>query len=219
MILGPVTVSEAASEVVGLRGGCLDVGQAGEVVGRVGQFEPELVARPAQVARLVAGADRLDPSRTPPRPACAGAGCGRNPDAGACADRSRCADLVRSGRPVECSQTAQVPDEVARVVGPVGAHGRGSPDDTLAYDQGRVADWISFGSRLGWVVDPINMTDWVYRPGREPERLERPQRLGGRTSSQASASIFNRFGTRSTSPNWASRPPSAAVYGRWLGPC
>lgn len=54
-----------------------------------------------------------------------------------------------------------------------------SPNDTLAYNQGRVADWISFGSRLGWVVDPINMTVWVYRPGQEPERLERPQQLDG----------------------------------------
>ena len=54
-----------------------------------------------------------------------------------------------------------------------------SPNDTLAYQQSRVADWISFGAQLGWLVDPLNSTVWVYRPGQEPERLERPQQLDG----------------------------------------
>ena len=54
-----------------------------------------------------------------------------------------------------------------------------SPNDTLAYQQGRVADWISFGAQLGWLVDPQNLSVWVYRPDQEPEQLQRPQELGG----------------------------------------
>ena len=54
-----------------------------------------------------------------------------------------------------------------------------SPNDSLAYQQGRVADWISFGAQLGWLVDPQNFSVWVYRPNQEPEQLERPQELSG----------------------------------------
>ena len=54
-----------------------------------------------------------------------------------------------------------------------------SPSDTLAYQQGRTADWISFGAQLGWLVDPQNRAVWIYRPNQEPQRLERPSRLDG----------------------------------------
>ena len=54
-----------------------------------------------------------------------------------------------------------------------------SPNDTLAYLQGRVSDWIRFGAQLAWLVDPVHGDVWVYRPGREPERLERPQEMSG----------------------------------------
>ncbi len=54
-----------------------------------------------------------------------------------------------------------------------------SSNDTLAYQQGRIADWISFGAQLGWLVDPQNFSVWVYRPDQEPEQLERPQELSG----------------------------------------
>lgn len=54
-----------------------------------------------------------------------------------------------------------------------------SPNDTLAYQQGRCADWIGFGARLGWLVDPQNFTVWIYRPNQDPECLERPPLLDG----------------------------------------
>ena len=54
-----------------------------------------------------------------------------------------------------------------------------SPNDSLAYQQGRVADWIDFGAQLGWLVDPQNFSVWVYRPNHEPEHLERPAQLDG----------------------------------------
>ena len=54
-----------------------------------------------------------------------------------------------------------------------------SPNDSLAYQQGRVADWMDFGAQLGWLVDPQNFSVWVYRPNHEPEHLERPAQLDG----------------------------------------
>ena len=54
-----------------------------------------------------------------------------------------------------------------------------SPNDTLAYQRGRVEDWIAFGSRLGWLVDPQSSSVWIYRPDQEPEHLERPAVLSG----------------------------------------
>lgn len=54
-----------------------------------------------------------------------------------------------------------------------------SPNDSLAYQQGRVSDWIDFGAQLGWLVDPQSFSVWVYRPNQEPEHLERPAQLDG----------------------------------------
>lgn len=54
-----------------------------------------------------------------------------------------------------------------------------SPNDSLAYQQGRVSDWIGFGAQLGWLVDPQNFSVWIYRPNQEPEHLERPAQLSG----------------------------------------
>lgn len=54
-----------------------------------------------------------------------------------------------------------------------------SPNDTLTYQQSRVADWIGFGAQLGWLVDPQNFSVWVYRPNQEPEQFERPAAIDG----------------------------------------
>ena len=39
--------------------------------------------------------------------------------------------------------------------------------------------WLTFGAELGWLVDPIGQTVWLYRPGQEPEMLQRPATLSG----------------------------------------
>ena len=54
-----------------------------------------------------------------------------------------------------------------------------SPSQTLAYQRRKIQQWMDNGVRLGWLVDPIQQTVWVYRPRGEPERLERPDSLGG----------------------------------------
>ncbi len=54
-----------------------------------------------------------------------------------------------------------------------------SPSDTLAAQQRRMAEWLQFGVELGWLVDPIERTVWIYRPNEEPEQLNRPDELSG----------------------------------------
>ena len=54
-----------------------------------------------------------------------------------------------------------------------------SPSDSLSAQQQRMERWITFGAELGWLVDPIAQTVWLYRPGQEPEMLERPVTLSG----------------------------------------
>lgn len=52
-----------------------------------------------------------------------------------------------------------------------------SPSDQLEAQQDKMAEWIGFGVRLGVLVDPDDRLVFVYRPGREVERLERPSEL------------------------------------------
>ena len=38
---------------------------------------------------------------------------------------------------------------------------------------------MQLGVQLGWLVDPLEQTVWIYRPNQEPEQLERPATLYG----------------------------------------
>jgi len=35
------------------------------------------------------------------------------------------------------------------------------------------------GAELGWLIDPQEQRIWIYRSGRAPETLERPERVAG----------------------------------------
>ncbi len=54
-----------------------------------------------------------------------------------------------------------------------------SPGDNLRPQQGRMTDWLRFGAQLGWLVDPHNRDLWIYRPDKDPERLQRPSDVAG----------------------------------------
>ena len=54
-----------------------------------------------------------------------------------------------------------------------------SPGDSVPFVRSRMELWMHFGVRLGWAVDPWNGVVEVYRPGREPLVLERPDSIGG----------------------------------------
>ena len=54
-----------------------------------------------------------------------------------------------------------------------------SPSDELPKQQDKMERWIGYGARLGWLFDPSEDRLYVYRPGAEPEVLERPDRVSG----------------------------------------
>ena len=54
-----------------------------------------------------------------------------------------------------------------------------SPSDRVADLETKMEEYIANGSRLGWLLDPIENRAIVYRPGRPPERLDNPGTLSG----------------------------------------
>ena len=54
-----------------------------------------------------------------------------------------------------------------------------SPDDRPGYVAGKVADWLRFGVRLVWVLDPDRRTVTVHRPGADPRVLQQGESLDG----------------------------------------
>ena len=54
-----------------------------------------------------------------------------------------------------------------------------SPTDRLPTLQEKIEMWLEQGVRLAWLLDPHDNIAWIYRPGREPEQLDRPQTLSG----------------------------------------
>ena len=54
-----------------------------------------------------------------------------------------------------------------------------SESDSLESQQERMERWIRYGALLGWLVDPQGEVVWIYRPGQDPEPLQRPDELNG----------------------------------------
>lgn len=54
-----------------------------------------------------------------------------------------------------------------------------SPSDSLEDLQRKMEEYVSQGARLGWLLDPQAPRVFVYRPEREPERLQSPTELEG----------------------------------------
>ena len=50
-----------------------------------------------------------------------------------------------------------------------------SPSDALSTQQEKLVEYIENGALLGFLIDPIGRTVYVYRPGRAPEVLEQPK--------------------------------------------
>ena len=89
------------------------------------------------------------------------------PDAAWISDERLAALPPRGQRP---AFPAVVPDLVIEV------H---SPSDRLSRQREKLERWIRYGARLGWLVAPTNSRVYVYRPGAEPEILERPDTISG----------------------------------------
>ena len=54
-----------------------------------------------------------------------------------------------------------------------------SISDRLPDQLDKMQFWIDSGARLAWLIDPFDEIAYIYRPGREPEQLERPDTLSG----------------------------------------
>ena len=91
----------------------------------------------------------------------------REPDAAWISDERLAPLPPRGQRP---AFPAVVPDLVIEVR---------SPSDRLSQQQRKMEEWIAYGVRLGWLVDPKESRIYVYRPGAEVEILERPDTISG----------------------------------------
>ena len=55
-----------------------------------------------------------------------------------------------------------------------------SRSDSVARQQEKMAQWMSYGARLGWLIDAYSEKVWIYREGHdEPEELAKPDQLSG----------------------------------------
>ena len=91
----------------------------------------------------------------------------REPDAAWISDERLATLPPRGQRP---AFPAVVPDLVIEVR---------SPSDRLPQQQRKMEEWIAYGARLGWLVDPEESRIYVYRPGAAPQILERPDTISG----------------------------------------
>ena len=54
-----------------------------------------------------------------------------------------------------------------------------SPSDRLSVLEAKMAEYALNGVRLGWLIDPFDRTVKLYRPGKNPELMNEPERMAG----------------------------------------
>jgi Uma2 family endonuclease len=54
-----------------------------------------------------------------------------------------------------------------------------SPDDKPRLLREKMEDYMANGVKLAWLVDPLERTVTLYRPGRAPETLANPASVAG----------------------------------------
>lgn len=54
-----------------------------------------------------------------------------------------------------------------------------SPSDRLSDLQAKMEEYVANGSRLGWLLDPVDNCAFVYLPGQRPSRIDNPGILRG----------------------------------------
>ncbi len=54
-----------------------------------------------------------------------------------------------------------------------------SPSDQLNYMQAKMLEYIENGAQLGWLIDPLTMTVYIYQPNQTVECLKKPRTLSG----------------------------------------
>ena len=54
-----------------------------------------------------------------------------------------------------------------------------SPSDRLSKVQAKMQRWIENGAALGWLIDADQRTVYIFRPGKDPERLKDVDHVDG----------------------------------------
>jgi Uma2 family endonuclease len=54
-----------------------------------------------------------------------------------------------------------------------------SPSDNLAELEAKMAEWITNGAHMAWLIDPERQVVAIYRPGDQPEVLHHPTSVQG----------------------------------------
>lgn len=54
-----------------------------------------------------------------------------------------------------------------------------SPSDRRADLESKMAEYIAEGVQLGWLLDSVDNTATIYRPGEEPRLVDKPGLLDG----------------------------------------
>lgn len=54
-----------------------------------------------------------------------------------------------------------------------------SPQDRLCTIRAKMVEYMENGAKLGWLIDPETRSVEIYRPGREPERVEHAKTIAG----------------------------------------
>jgi Uma2 family endonuclease len=54
-----------------------------------------------------------------------------------------------------------------------------SESDRLDALQTKMDEYIANGAQLGWLIDPIERSIYIYRPNEEVQRLDQPTEIGG----------------------------------------
>ena len=54
-----------------------------------------------------------------------------------------------------------------------------SPSDDLTMLREKMLEYIANGARMAWLIDPMRRRVYIYRPNRDMELLEEPERVSG----------------------------------------
>lgn len=93
----------------------------------------------------------------------------------------------------DAAQAAQIDEHDFIRIAPAFVLEVRSASQTLVKQQDKMERWMVNGVRLGWLVDPIQETVWIYRPGEEPERLARPLRVSSEPVLRGFVATFERI--------------------------
>jgi Uma2 family endonuclease len=82
-----------------------------------------------------------------------------------------------------------------------------SPEQRARTQREKMEEYIANGVLLGWLIDPLERTVTIYRPGREPEVLSNPTQVAGEGPVQGFVLQLERIFEPTSSAPPSSSPP------------